>query len=331
MSSSSVSGGAVGDIIDLDRYMRASVRPSPPHRNERLVVDAGAVGRRPISLSSLHSDESVHPQGVDSRPKGFIEPRPQLATHKRFSHDSGVSDGSRVRRKRNRHPTDCSSKCHSRQSSMKEFRVICEQTLKEQREQIAKVTELCERLAAPKGSSLEPKVKKQSLPSSDSSELSSSTTTTSRRKHKDKHLSESCKTYKIIMTKLDELSRVFRRPLPPASSGSVSVCDKLVNTELRNQTVLRCEERKLEVTRTNEVDIAPRQRHNVLVHSLVESDRSSVCSGSAVDLEDPIQFSQAKQSDASVRGRRRTSLCSLCRSYWRSLWRCLPSYINEDV
>lgn len=60
---------------------------------------------------------------------------------------------------------------------------------------------------------------------------------------------EECKTYKIIMNKLDELNRLFaararspaarapRRPAP--SSGSVSVSDKLVATEPEPRNTLQ--------------------------------------------------------------------------------------------
>lgn len=59
---------------------------------------------------------------------------------------------------------------------------------------------------------------------------------------------QECKTYKIIMSKLDELNKRFGSTHPPRahpsgprapSSGSVSVCDKLVATD-PHKTVDEC-------------------------------------------------------------------------------------------
>ncbi|CAK1549171.1 unnamed protein product [Leptosia nina] len=429
ISSSMSEGPALptgADIIDLDRYMRSSVRPSLPRsgRTEHLVVDAGALGRRQVSPSTC-SGRGSSSEGPRISPIQYapINTGQYPPPHKRYSHDSGVSDGSFVRRKqRNRRVNEGNrvreSSRHSG-SSIREFRAVCERTLKEQQQQIARVAQICERLATadperkrhtadirdervkhstvredrarqppsqhatsePAATGIAKPPGQDKVPgsggSSDSSELSSSSRTTSsrRRKRKDKHLNESCKTYKIIMRKLEELSRVFaaRRPPPQPSSmvralssGTVSLRDKLVATEPHEnattvQTMLcsgsavaaRTREKRLEFSQANKLDIAPARPNNVLVHSIVESD-SSGCSVRKLnqcgfDLDDPVHlYAQAKRLNPHMtrpgcytvteenatreRGRvgGRVSLCSLCRSYWRSLWRCLPSYVAKD-
>ncbi|XP_068622123.1 uncharacterized protein [Battus philenor] len=292
-SPSSGSGRLPGatDIIDLDRYMRASVRPgvSPRHeRRERLVVDGGEVcrktGRGRDSGDSASGSASATASGNDG------------PLHvKRFSHDSGLSDGSDPRRRHRSHRRvsgdvtthRCRESARARGStaSLLAFRRACERALREQQEQIARVAELCERLGEqrnerrserhverrsdrraerakptrPKPERAKPERPKPERPKSkrpkpecsstsiDSSNMTSSTRV-SRDRHKDKHRTDECKTYKIIMNKLDELSQLFaaRRPVPPLtlnskqpgflaargiSSGSVSVSDKIVATE----------------------------------------------------------------------------------------------------
>ncbi|XP_038221581.1 uncharacterized protein LOC119839384 [Zerene cesonia] len=320
---SSVSGaegaeGAAADIIDLDRYMRAAVRPSAGRRGERLVVDAGAAG------SSSGSD---------------VPRLPPAAAYKRFSHDSGVSDGSYVRRKQrpNRRPElrPRESSRHS-SSSIREFKAVCERALREQQEQISRVAQLCERLAQPererperaghteRGRDGPPERDRARRPSrsgrsrvrSESSDVSSTSQSSHDHRRKDKFSSDSCKTYKIIMTKLDELGRAFaaRRQLSPASpiarrppsSASVSVCDKFVATEPDTkagrslsptiQTVYTSavsERRRLQTARGAALDIAPANRNNVVIHSIVKSDCTSVCSARDLnqcgfDLNDPV-------------------------------------------
>ncbi|XP_028179034.1 uncharacterized protein LOC114366372 [Ostrinia furnacalis] len=218
-SSDSWAGGAraAGDIIDLDRFMR-SARPShAPHAPQThhaplrqvprsgLVVDGGGA-RKPGSSGQL-------------------------------SRDSGLSDGSyarRRRRPRRRASGESASRSRSRApaaasasaASLRAFRTACSRALRDQQHAIARVAQLCERLAA-------------RAPSS----ASTSSRSTRDPRRKDKHRTDECKTYKIIMTKLDELNRLFNararspapRPLRPArpdtTSGSVSVSDKLVATE----------------------------------------------------------------------------------------------------
>ncbi|XP_045538504.1 uncharacterized protein LOC106708316 isoform X1 [Papilio machaon] len=304
-SLSSGSGRLPGatDIIDLDRYMRAAVRPgiSPRHdRRERLVVDAGGFGRKagrgPLASNASSSSATA---GSNSDP-------PHM---KRFSHDSGLSDGSNPQHRHRSHRRvsgdvtthRCRESARGRgsASSLLAFRAACERALREQQEQIARVAQLCERLGErrnerrnerhserrnerrtervkcvrpkperPKGDRskpdrskperLKPERSKSERPkpkrpipecsttSIESSNISSSSRS-SRERHKDKHRTDECKTYKIIMNKLDELSRLFaaRRPMAPLtlstkpmtlyrdgfSSGSVSVSDKIVATE----------------------------------------------------------------------------------------------------
>ncbi|XP_045508140.1 uncharacterized protein LOC123703968 [Colias croceus] len=385
---SSVSGGAgaegvANDIIDLDRYMRAAVRPSVGRRGERLVVDAGR-GAGSAAGSSSGSDAPLRPR-----------------THKRYSHDSGVSDGSYVRRKQrlSRRPElrpRESSRLSS--SSIREFKAVCERALREQQEQISRVAQLCERLAQPERLAQSERERSErteqtergrerptererakrpvrsgrSRVRSESSEVSSTSQSSHDHRRKEKFSSDSCRTYKIIMTKLDELGRAFaaRRQLSPAnplarrppSSASVSVCDKFVATDpdarvARSlsptiQTVYTSavsERRRLQTARGAALDIAPHNRNNVVIHRVVKSDCTSVCSATDLnhcgfDLDDPVHlYAQAKRlnplsgrvpfgrpSGPAPPAPRARSLCALCRGYWRALCQRLPAYISRD-
>ncbi|KAJ8706935.1 hypothetical protein PYW08_011069 [Mythimna loreyi] len=181
---------------------------------------------------------------------------------KHYSHDSGLSDTSYARRKHRPHRRAVGgdsagvraprTPAAGSSDSLRAFRAVCERALLDQQAQIARVAQLCERLSE------RPPPRRRSDRSSDTSDVSSSSRSTHDQRRKDKHrlLSSSstnqpvcaqtdkCKTYKIIMNKLDELNRLFaaraRSPPPaapppprraPASSGSVSVSDKLVATE----------------------------------------------------------------------------------------------------
>ncbi|XP_072937629.1 uncharacterized protein [Epargyreus clarus] len=295
MSASSASSPRrrVADIIDLDRYMRSAVKPSRDYR-EHFVVDAGGVDRAP-HYSSGCSDSSALPPALTPALTPAPAHRTAPSTHnKRFSHDSGLSDGSYVRRRQKSHrrKPDVLSKQRDQplppysSPSVREFRVACEKALREQQEQIARVAELCERLAQPApggdrdaaqrarvektGHRSRAGQKEKAGDSSDTSDLSSSSSSQVRRK--DKRRSESCKTYKIIMSKLDELNRLFaaRRATSPAparcpspcpspprravSSRSVSVCDKVVATEPLNRNVNRA------VTPTVQTVLTPRDQ-----------------------------------------------------------------------
>ncbi|CAH2056188.1 unnamed protein product, partial [Iphiclides podalirius] len=290
---SSGSGGLPGaaDIIDLDRYMRAAVRPgvSPRHeRRERLVVDAGGRCRK-----TAHCQASSDSSSRTATASGNAT----LPHVKRFSHDSGLSDGSnaRHRQRSNRrvsgeaatHRCRDTARARGSTASLLAFRTACERALREQQEQIARVAQLCERLgerrnerrvdrqlrserrtervkpartkpertkperAKAERTKTERAKPKRPKPECSTSSVESSDITSSsrsaRERRKDKHRSDECKTYKIIMNKLDELSLLFaaRRPVPPValgprkpfsaprgvSSGSVSVSDKIVATD----------------------------------------------------------------------------------------------------
>ncbi|KAJ2939360.1 hypothetical protein O0L34_g13453 [Tuta absoluta] len=271
MSSSSTWPGGrehAADIIDLDRYMRGSVRPHVRRYNQRdgLVVDAGGptsfpggpaglTRGGPISGSPRLASPSPRPKSSSTN---SIMPR-----DKRYSHDSGLSDGSyNVRRRTHRRVGEnAATRAHRDRGrgrerdreraaksshSLRNFRLTCERALKEQQEQIARMTQLCERLALKNERAYRaaPRIapKQQSL-SQDSSEISSSSISSAKDKsRKDKHRTNECKTYKIIMNKLDDLNRMFatrnraitaRRKVPVrvSSAESVSVSDKLVSTE----------------------------------------------------------------------------------------------------
>ncbi|VVD01422.1 unnamed protein product, partial [Leptidea sinapis] len=195
--------------------------------------------------------------------------------------------------------------------------------------------------------------------SSTDSSVSYSSRTSDKRKAK--HKPDSCKTYQLIMTKLDDLGRVFAtrraiagQPLSPAgplyptypkhltprplyvSSGSVSVCDKLVSTEpvkyaadkqvtLTSKSVVVSPSR-LAIARTNQLDIMPEhpRRNNIVVESVVES--GAFVSQPAGDHDD--EQSTAKGCDRP--GGRTPSLCAICRSYWRAVCRLLPSYFTKQ-
>ncbi|XP_072937630.1 uncharacterized protein [Epargyreus clarus] len=347
MSASSASSPRrrVADIIDLDRYMRSAVKPSRDYR-EHFVVDAGGVDRAP-HYSSGCSDSSALPPALTPALTPAPAHRTAPSTHnKRFSHDSGLSDGSYVRRRQKSHrrKPDVLSKQRDQplppysSPSVREFRVACEKALREQQEQIARVAELCERLAQPApggdrdaaqrarvektGHRSRAGQKEKAGDSSDTSDLSSSSSSQVRRK--DKRRSESCKTYKIIMSKLDELNRLFaaRRATSPAparcpspcpspprravSSRSVSVCDKVVATEPLNRNVNRA------VTPTVQTVLTPRDQRcseyaaSVDGRSVLRGQRSASSKERArsplphnYDLDNPIHFyEQAKRLQA---------------------------------
>ncbi|CAG4949195.1 unnamed protein product, partial [Parnassius apollo] len=218
LSSGSGAPQGAANIIDLDRYMRATVRPGQSPRHERRWRESGNV-----------------------------------TTNR--CRDSARAPGSTA--------------------SLLAFRAACERALREQQEQIARVAQLCEQLGEKQNdrrserhaerrgdrrpdrtkqerSKLERPRPKRPNPECSSSSVEStdfsSSSRSARERRKDKHRTDECKTYKIIMNKLDELSRLFaaRRPVPPvslgskqptfpaarvASSGSVSVSDKFVATE----------------------------------------------------------------------------------------------------
>ncbi|KAI5643650.1 hypothetical protein NE865_04241 [Phthorimaea operculella] len=281
-SSGSWPGGRerAADIIDLDRYMRGNVRPHGRHRDaryvnssDRLVVDAGGPTSVPGGPVGLPLGGPTGGSVASPRTRASPSPRPKscstssiLMRDKRYSHDSGLSDGSyNVRRRTHRriladNPTTRAFRDRGRgrerdreraprsSHSLRNFRLTCERALREQQEQIARMTQICERLALKneRASRAAPrKAPRQPSLSQDSSDISSSSISSTKDKlRKDKHRTNECKTYKIIMNKLDDLNRMFatrNRAVPPrrrafaptriTSAGSVSVCDKLVNTE----------------------------------------------------------------------------------------------------
>ncbi|XP_046974992.1 uncharacterized protein LOC124541174 [Vanessa cardui] len=299
MSASTVSRGTPArvngtDIIDLDRYMRATVRPSrhrPQHTRERLIVDAGGINRIPVDVSS----------STDSSP---LPSHTQTRDHcKQYSHDSGLSDGSYLRqryrpqRRGNIDKSRDSSRVAGSNASVREFKAACEKALREQQQQIARVAALCEKLVQPQIAqnilqTVTPNVTNdgQNSPNTPqvtqtyncmsqntnqigqymnsdlnantlcvrqnfgqnvsqikrvdrnlspcTSDITSSSCSTRNVKMRDKHRSDSCKTYKLIMGKLDELSQLFATRRVPVqtrlvrqSSESVSMCDKVVATD----------------------------------------------------------------------------------------------------
>ncbi|CAH2084291.1 unnamed protein product [Euphydryas editha] len=394
MSASSVSRGspATGaDIIDLDRYIRASVRPSrhrPTHTRERLIVDAGGVDRVPVELSSSSDSVPVHP-------------RTYTRERKQYSHDSGLSDGSYLRQRYRPHrrisaeKPRVSSRTADSNSSVREFKAACEKALREQQAQIARVAELCEKLVQPQiaqnipqtaipnitnvgqniGSNISPqvaqtlncmsqntnqldqhlntnlnenvkctkqnfgqnvsqvnRVKQRITPCT--SDITSSSCSSRNVKIRDKHRSDSCKTYKLIIGKLDELSQMFATRRVPVqarvvrgSSGSVSVCDKVVATDDgRNfNTIVHAsrvsgpaqasdqapDRRQLRVIQAHRVDITPTdQRREHL------ADIGARCSGPSItgsasdvfDLDNPLHlYSQAKRLQALHASSQRSS------------------------
>ncbi|CAH0716763.1 unnamed protein product, partial [Brenthis ino] len=424
MSASSGSYVAGADIIDLDRYMRASIRPSRHGRaytREMLVVDAGGADRVPMEASS--NSEAT----AGSR-----------AHHKRFSHDSGLSDETYLGRRHKLYRRTSENKCHRKSrnvasiSSTREFRAAYEKVLRDQQEQIARVAEICERLVQPQiehcpqtvtngsnginnspqisqnmgqslnheenvnkignldcnvnqnsdkqnfGQNVTQKIKRRAA-TPDSSDVTSSSGSSRDIRRKYKHRSESCKTYNLIMDKLDELSHMFATRRVPASSGSVSMCNKLVATEdvrHSNTPVIqvmhssrvsdrarsegRCSnKRQLAVTCAPVVDISPGERNNV-VESIVEhwSDSASGAAAGVFDFDDPLHlYAQAKRLQATHASARRTSndrlrnfqdkfgdqlddkfndmlgnkldssLCALCRGYWRSV----RTYLKQQL
>ncbi|XP_052743041.1 uncharacterized protein LOC112055662 isoform X3 [Bicyclus anynana] len=240
MSASSLSAPQRIDIIDLDRYLRSAVRPPDARRarsrerpavdvdSQRLVVDAGGGGG---------------------------------ARGKRYWHDSGVSDssgGGQRRAHRCGAPARRSScrvlrlqRCACRRAggrrrrrggSTQELRAACERALRQQRQQIARVTQLCRSLAAERappaarsvsrrsfGQNVSPRPRRRRSGSSGSDAARSADRRT-----------ESCATCDIIACKLEELSRTYaaRRSAPDAAS--------------RPAPAARCA-----VTRVHELDIRP--------------------------------------------------------------------------
>uniref|UniRef100_A0A2H1WF84 SFRICE_009046 n=1 Tax=Spodoptera frugiperda TaxID=7108 RepID=A0A2H1WF84_SPOFR len=435
-------GGAPPDIIDLDKFMRSAVRPARPEKHivncDELVVDAGGVDRKPgvVPLAAAGAPVSL----ARAAPRTPAPPAPALSAPssssacsgsrppphaKRFSHDSGLSDGSYARRKHRPHRRapagDASTGRGPRtpagsSNSLRAFRAVCERALLDQQAQIARVAQLCERLTErPLGPELPPPAaapapapapapvpaaaprrrSDRSLHSAspDTSDVSSSSRSTRDQRRKDKHRTEECKTYKIIMNKLDELNRLFaararspaarapRRPAP--SSGSVSVSDKLVATEPEPRNTLQVNHNTVSVRggsgagcaeggaagappaanlRLNNpcaLDVLP--RHDFVIDSVAhwETRGGSGSSGGdprcGFDLEDPVHlYSQAKRLQAlpatmrrarSVEGARRgaaadggaaaaggaaggrTTLCALCRGYWRALTNFLAAQL----
>ncbi|XP_045457593.1 uncharacterized protein LOC123667798 [Melitaea cinxia] len=385
MSASSVSRGspaAAADIIDLDRYIRASVRPSrhrPAHTRERLIVDAGGVDRVPVELSS--SSDSVP-----------VQPRPYTRDRKQYSHDSGVSDGSYLRQRYRPHrrisveKPRISSRTADSNSSVREFKAACEKALREQQEQIARVAELCEKLAQPQiaqnipqtgiqntpnvgqnigsnissqvaqtlncmsqntnqfGQHLNPtkqnfgqnvcqvsRVKQRITPCT--SDITSSSCSSRNVKIRDKHRSDSCKTYKLIMGKLDELSQLFATRRAPVrarvvrgSSGSISVCDKLVATDDGSNfnTIIHANRngpgqtsdnspnrRQLRVIQAHRVDITPADQRRKQLDNIEAHCSGPSVTGSAsdvFDLDNPLHlYAQAKRLQALHASSQRSS------------------------
>ncbi|XP_052743040.1 uncharacterized protein LOC112055662 isoform X2 [Bicyclus anynana] len=225
MSASSLSAPQRIDIIDLDRYLRSAVRPPDARRarsrerpavdvdSQRLVVDAGGGGG---------------------------------ARGKRYWHDSGVSDssGGGQRRAHRR----AGGRRRRRGGSTQELRAACERALRQQRQQIARVTQLCRSLAAERappaarsvsrrsfGQNVSPRPRRRRSGSSGSDAARSADRRT-----------ESCATCDIIACKLEELSRTYaaRRSAPDAAS--------------RPAPAARCA-----VTRVHELDIRPQSARRV--------------------------------------------------------------------
>ncbi|CAH1643099.1 unnamed protein product [Spodoptera littoralis] len=379
-------GGAPPDIIDLDKFMRNAVRPARPEKHivncDELVVDAGGVDRKPgvVPLAAVGAPGSLARSAprtpapvaaatlsVPSSSSVCSGSRPPPHA-KRFSHDSGLSDGSYARRKHRAHRRapagDASTGRAPRtpagsSNSLRAFRAVCERALLDQQAQIARVAQLCERLterpvapAAPAPPSAPAALAPAPIPpaaprrrsdhslhsaSPDTSDVSSSSRSTRDQRRKDKHRTEECKTYKIIMNKLDELNRLFaararspvaRGPQRPApSSGSVSVSDKLVATEPEHRNTLQvnhntvsvrggsgagCAEggaagapaaASLRINNPCALDVLP--RHDFVIDSVAqwESRGGSGSSGGdprcGFDLEDPVHlYSQAKRLQA---------------------------------
>ncbi|XP_049882425.1 uncharacterized protein LOC126378276 [Pectinophora gossypiella] len=243
--SSSGSWGAAhahaADIIDLDRYMRGGVRPHPRHADidqqssERLVVDAGGMGAgmgggvaaaERGSAAALGAAPGAAPGAPVRKTSASTCSAPR---DKRYSHDSGLSDGSYVRRRTHRRMVgeNAAMRAHRERerereftraatstNSMRTFRVACERALRDQQEQIARVAQLCERLTmrgCGRGEGGGSVARRSDSGTPDSSDVTSSShsRSTRDRSRKDKHRTDECKTYKIIMTKLDELGRLF--------------------------------------------------------------------------------------------------------------------------
>ncbi|XP_026483810.1 uncharacterized protein LOC113391896 [Vanessa tameamea] len=393
MSASTVSRGTPArvngtDIIDLDRYMRATVRPSrhrPQHTRERLIVDAGGINRIPVDVSS----------STDSSP---LQSHTHTRDHcKQYSHDSGLSDGSYLRqrhrpqRRVSVEKSRESSRVAGSNSSVREFKAACEKALREQQQQIARVAELCEKLVQPQiaqnilqtatpnvtnvgqNSPNTPRVTqtfncmnqntnqfgqylnsdlnentlcvKQNFGQNVSqikrvnrdlspctSDITSSSCSTRNVKMRDKHRSDSCKTYNLIMGKLDELSQLFATRRVPVqthlvrqSSESVSMCDKVVATDDgrgRNFDTVKVlhtsklngrvqpinqslERRQLKTQYAMNVTTVGRGRNHVAGDGCL-SDAGSV--SDVFDLDNPLHlYSQAKRLQELRASSQRTS------------------------
>ncbi|XP_028039871.1 uncharacterized protein LOC114250265 isoform X3 [Bombyx mandarina] len=293
-SSGSWRGGAQPNIIDLDRYMRAGVRPaddvSDAQESDRLIVDAGGLSRELRRSSSDSSREHTA--------------RTQC---KRYSHDSGLSDGSYVKRRHRahrRHPASDVLMKRQQQplkedSSIRDFRVVCEKALLEQQKQLARVTQLCEKLTERQATEIkcDRTVVRES---SDSSELSSTSRSTGDERRKDHNRTQKCKTYKIIMNKLDELNRVFvqRGRSPPARPPlcPVNFTDKVVTTDVDRSEGLQLY--------SQAKSLGTKYTHTL--------------PGSGVRCENPADVSS-----------RSISLCAVCRGYWKSFWKYFSTQLNE--
>ncbi|XP_050358712.1 uncharacterized protein LOC126779005 [Nymphalis io] len=403
MSASTASRGTPGrvngtDIIDLDRYMSAAVRPSrhrPQHTRERLIVDAGGVNRTPVDLSS-------------STDSSLLQSRTYTRSHcKQYSHDSGMSDGSYLRqryrpqRRVSMDKSTESSRAVGSNSSVREFKAACEKALREQQQQIARVAELCEKLVQPqiaqnflqtatpnmtnigqnvcpnnspqvaqtfncmsqntnqfgqhlKSGTENTKCVKQNFGqsvsqvrrvnqhiSSCTSDLTSSSYSTRNGKIRDRHRSDSCKTYKLIIGKLDELSQLFAVRRVPVqtqpvrgSSGSVSMSDKVVATDDlsgRNFDTVKV----LHTTRLNgrvqpNIDqsierhqlktTGTQQEGQATNHIVGDSCRSVNGSFSDdFDLDNPLHTAKTLRTAKSKGDQFKDtgSVCALCRGYWR--------------
>ncbi|CAH0688507.1 unnamed protein product [Chilo suppressalis] len=346
----------LGDIIDLDRFMRTAKPSQNRDAHRGLVVDAGERSRKLASSSST------------------TEERTRTQRDKRFSHDSGLSDGSYAPRRHRQHRRVSAENAGKQRNdvqpkgsagSLRAFRTNCERTLREQQQQIARVAQLCERLT-------------DRRQTTDSSDMSSTSQSTRDPRRKDKHRTDECKTYKIIMNKLDELNRLFaararspppqqrrlRRPDPETPpSDSVSVSDKLVATEpmpscsprnTHTSTVACDRARRLSALRAvaagPALDIAPAGKSraecpNVHTESVVKRESSDASSSSCCDphhgfdLDNPVHlYAQAKRLQAlhattthrrtrSVESPRGSTLCALCRGYFRSLRQYLTAQL----
>ncbi|XP_048002409.1 serine/arginine repetitive matrix protein 2-like [Leguminivora glycinivorella] len=245
--------------------------------------------------------------------------------------------------------------------SRSSFRDTLERALRDQQAQIARVAQMCElqaRSGAPaserrseRHSELSERRRRPSerrgdkrnersereesgRTSSETTEFSSSSSSVDAVKRR----TSECRTYKIIMSKLDELNRLFvaRRaagapgapapgalaPKPPGAlvpklpaarahdDSSVTVSDKVVGTESPKHTARKAEfeHNRTIIVAAAAVDIPPAQRLNcnVVTESVVRDERES---GPASEkgmpghfhLDDPVRlYQQAKRLEARV-------------------------------